>query len=139
MIVVDASVAVKWLLPEVGTGAANRLLRDQRRLLAPDIAAVEVAAAVTRKVRLGELDAEAATGHVEAWCAWLARGVLELVPSTGLLPAAAAWALRLGHPLQDCLYLALATGHAALLVTADATLARRASTAYGRVTLLAAD
>jgi len=49
MIVVDASVAVKWLLPEPGSEQAAKLLIGTRKL---------VAAAVTRRARLGDLPAE---------------------------------------------------------------------------------
>jgi predicted nucleic acid-binding protein len=129
MIVVDASVAAKWLMVEPGTEAANALLSEGKRLLAPDLVAVEVAAALTRKVRMGALDAAPAARHIQQWRSWLERGVLELTPSATLLSDAAEWALRIAHPLQDCLYLALAARHDACVITADATFVRRASPA----------
>lgn len=138
MIVVDASVATKWLLPESGSAAATALLRGDRRLLAPDIVAAEVAGAVTRRARQGGIDHATATTLVADWRGWLDRGLLELVPSIGLLADAAALSLRLAHPLADCLYLALAMTGPAELVTADATLARRASSLPHRLTLLPA-
>ena len=36
-VVVDASVAVKWLLEEPGSKAAAALLRGRRKLIAPDL------------------------------------------------------------------------------------------------------
>lgn len=35
--VVDASVAIKWFLPEVHSEPASRLLREERYLLVPDL------------------------------------------------------------------------------------------------------
>jgi predicted nucleic acid-binding protein len=45
LIVVDASVAAKWFLPEADSEAAGRLLTGRRKLLAPDLIRIEVAAA----------------------------------------------------------------------------------------------
>jgi predicted nucleic acid-binding protein len=39
--VVDASVALKWFLPEVHSDAAARLLREGYRLHAPDLIRAE--------------------------------------------------------------------------------------------------
>ena len=46
-------------------------------------------------------------------------------------------ALKLAHPLQDCLYLALAEHERAVLVTADPKFQARARRAYASVELLA--
>ena len=40
-VVVDASVAVKWFLPEIHSGAALRYLDDDCERLAPDLLYVE--------------------------------------------------------------------------------------------------
>lgn len=55
-IVVDASVAVKWLVAEEGSDVANRLLTDGGDLYAPRLMASEVANALWRKARLGEIE-----------------------------------------------------------------------------------
>jgi predicted nucleic acid-binding protein/plasmid stability protein len=132
VIVVDASVAAKWIMVEPGTPAANELLAGDDLLLAPDLAAVEVAAAITRKGRLGELEAGEAARLVGIWRSWLDRGVVALVSSTELIELAADWAIRLHHPLQDCLYLALAARHQVELVTADQAFLRRIGNSYPR-------
>ena len=44
MIVVDASVAVKWFYPEEREASAQRLIEGGERLLAPALIRVEVAA-----------------------------------------------------------------------------------------------
>jgi predicted nucleic acid-binding protein len=53
-----------------------------------------------------------------------------------LVAEAAGIALRLGHPLADCLYLALAIELDCDLATCDAKFQARASSAYPRVQLL---
>ena len=62
--VVDASVALKWLVEEEGSEAANRLLQGDHELYAPRLMASEIANALWRKARLGEI------GRGEAGC-WL--------------------------------------------------------------------
>ena len=55
-LVIDASVAVKWLVEEDGSDAANRLLNGNKDLYAPRPMASEVANALWRKARLSEID-----------------------------------------------------------------------------------
>ena len=57
-VVVDASVAIKWFVPEVHAVAARRLLQEGMTLLAPDLIWAEVANALWRKWREKELSAE---------------------------------------------------------------------------------
>ena len=56
-LVVDASVAVKWLVEEEDSEAADRLLEQRHELFAPRLMASEVGNALWRKVRMGELRA----------------------------------------------------------------------------------
>ena len=49
MIVVDASVIVKWFIPEVGDVPAKALLATADELIAPELARIEVASALVRK------------------------------------------------------------------------------------------
>ena len=58
-VVVDASVAIKWFVPEVHAETARCLLREGMTLLAPDLIWAEVANALWRKWREKELSAEA--------------------------------------------------------------------------------
>ena len=137
MKIVDASVAVKWFFPEPGSQAAQALLADSEQLAAPALVRVEVYAAITRKVRLGEIAPEDARTACRLWAGAVERGVLVLVPDEDVLPAAIELALKLRHPLQDCLYLALAERQQSGLVTADPKFQARAQTAYASVQLLA--
>jgi predicted nucleic acid-binding protein len=134
--VVDASVAVKWFFPEPGSPAAEELLQLSAQLAAPAVIRIEVSAAVTRKVRLGEIAFEEARAACGLWAQAIQKGVLALVPDEKVLAAAVALALKLAHPLQDCLYLALAEREQALLVTADPKFQARAQAAYPSVQLL---
>ena len=53
LIVVDASVAVKWALKEADSEAAAALLDDDDPLLAPELLRIEGASAITRAGRSG--------------------------------------------------------------------------------------
>jgi predicted nucleic acid-binding protein len=126
LIVVDASAAVRWFLPEAGSDDAQRLLTGARKLLAPDLIRVEVAGALVRRARLDELTIEQARELVAAWVRALTAGAVTLVPAREDFESAVELALRLGHPLADCLYLALALRLGVPLVTADRRFAARA-------------
>jgi predicted nucleic acid-binding protein len=53
--VVDASVAVKWVIPEVLSDAADRVRDGEDDILAPDLLLVEVANALWRKTTAKEI------------------------------------------------------------------------------------
>lgn len=136
MIVVDASVAVKWFAPEPGEEAARAVLDDSRALLAPALARVEVAAALVKKAQRGEMPSDICAEALDLWRRTLAADRLVLVPDEQDLDAGWSLALDLRHPLPDCLYLALAIRLNAPLVTADQRFARRASTSYRNIEIL---
>ena len=138
VIVVDASVAAKWFLPEADSETAAGLLTGTAKLFAPALIRVEVAAAFGRRARQGDLDQEQARAAGAAWFAALADGVVTLEPDQADLPAALDLALALRHPVQDCLSLALALRLGAPLVTADRRFVDRAAAAHPALTLLAA-
>ena len=114
--VVDASVAVKWLVREPLSHEASRLLAGDISLMAPELLFAEAANALWVMRQRGELtDAQ----FEEA--AETLRGAPVLVPSTllQLTAAASRLAADLSHPIYDCFYLALAIQEKAPLVTAD--------------------
>jgi predicted nucleic acid-binding protein len=115
--VIDASVAIKWVVDEPGTSAALALRRH--RLFAPDLLAAECANILWKKARLGELSAE----EVLFAARLLQRADIELVPMRGLLEPATRLAIALDHPAYDCIYVALAESLGCDLVTADRQLA----------------
>lgn len=111
--IVDASVAVKWVIEEEGSEMARRLSRIP--LEAPDLLLVECANILWKKVRLGDLERAEATERLDR----LLRAPVRLVASRELLPPALELSLELRHPIYDCLYLALAQRRGVPLVTAD--------------------
>lgn len=138
MIVVDASVAAKWFLPEAGTAEAVALQEGEDQLLAPDLIRVEVAAAITRRVRdpkkpLAPKDAEQ---RVNKWLRLLDDAALELIRQEQLMAEAAKLSIDRQHPLQDCLYLAAARQYDLPLITADRVFHKRVSPFYRKLTLL---
>ena len=110
--IVDASIAVKWLYIEDDTPAAMALLSDPR-LIAPDLVLCEVANAVWKRNRNREgAGIPASFGETVSF-------FTELVPSLDLVVRATAISLELSHPVYDCFYLALAEARDLPLVTAD--------------------
>jgi predicted nucleic acid-binding protein len=120
--VVDASIAVKWVIPEVLSEQADRIRDSDDDVLAPDLLLVEVANALWRKTVAREItprEADTALGLVR-------RSGVDLHPTEPLLSRAMDLARRLNHPIYDCVYLALAERERARFVTADQRLLRRA-------------
>jgi predicted nucleic acid-binding protein len=122
--VVDASIAVKWVIPEVLSDKADRVRESDEGVLAPDLLLVEVANALWRKTSAKEISAREAD---EAFNLVTESGI-DLRPTGPLLPRAMDAARRLEHPVYDCLYLALAEREHAAFVTADHRLLRRLAT-----------
>ena len=135
---VDASVAIKWLLPEPGSDEAQGLLDSGENLAGPGLMAVEVAAALARKSRLKEIAPQDADAALELWLRSLADGLVEIVRDEEDLRGAFRLARALDHRLQDCVYLALAERLQATLVTADAEFERKARQVYPSIRLLGA-
>jgi hypothetical protein len=54
-VVVDASVVIKWFVPEAGSDAASRLLAAEDRFEAPDLLFAELANAIWKKALRGQL------------------------------------------------------------------------------------
>jgi len=121
-VVVDASIAFLWFVHEPDRWGAARLLETEAALLAPDLMAVETTNAWWKKLRRHEMamvDVEQAVTNL------LALGIA-WTPSAPLLRPAARLAAELGHPVYDCMYLALAASESASLATADDRLRRGA-------------
>jgi predicted nucleic acid-binding protein len=136
VIVVDANVAAKWFLPEKGSAEAEQLLSDARKILAPELIRTEVAGAITRKVRSGELAAEKAIHRCGIWLKQLEQHVVTLIPDEEVFESAVRLSVEIKHPLQDCLYLAVARQYDTPLITADKKFHDRASAIDTRVLLL---
>src|SRR5262245_33222163 len=108
VVVVDASVAVRWVVPEKGSDQAAELLSRPLSWIAPRLMLTEAASAVRRKVAEGELRAELAVDAVTALVGAVADGTIRLMDDEEFVAPALMLALALGHKLPDCLYLAVA-------------------------------
>lgn len=114
-IVVDGSVAVKWLVPEQHAGAAVRLLHENSGLAAPDIILAEVGNVLWKKWHRGELEAEAVPEMMLDF-----RKIPLLLFDTDYL-FINAWdiAKKFSRSFYDSLYVALAVKNNCRMVTAD--------------------
>lgn len=131
--VVDASVAVLWGIRDPMAETAEALLLSPRFLIAPDFILIEVANAVWKMARRGDIPGDQAESFVNR----LPHALSELVPPTVLWSQAFGIARRLDHPVYDCAYLALAELRGAPLVTLDKRLhARTRGTPWEALTVL---
>lgn len=130
--VVDASVAVKWLMPEPHEAPAGRLLHAGHDLLVPDLVFVEVANALWKRVIRGETVVETAIHALQT----LGSLPLQVHPSQPLLPLAVELAARFARTVYDSLYLAVAMIRHCPLVTADRRLYDALATSALRTHLL---
>ncbi len=112
-VVIDASVALKWVLDEPGKDAADALLDEA--LIAPALWLLEAANALWRRTRRGEISGPEAQERLAA----LFTAPVTMIPIETDLLAAAELADELGHPVYDCLYLAAAIRENTYVVTAD--------------------
>jgi predicted nucleic acid-binding protein len=128
-VVVDASVAAKWFLVEHDSARAFDLL-SRGALYAPQLISVEVSAAITRRVRIGQLEQDDARRLLTRVRSTIQRPVCCLVDDADLLERAGEIALLLSHPFQDCLYIACAEQVDAEVITVDPVLLKRASQAF---------
>ena len=134
--VVDASVAVKWLVVEEDANVARELATSGQDLHAPRLMASEVANALWRKARVGEIERHAP--------GILLANVSDMPVCWNDDETVAADAVRLAlaldHPVYDCMYLALAHRIDATVVTADRRfVAAAAPTQHGEAVLTLAD
>lgn len=118
-LIIDASIAIKWVIEEEGTDKALKL-RGRYKFIAPDLLVAECANILWKKVQRDELTAEEA----QLAAGLLQRADIELMGMRGLLEEATMLALLLSHPAYDCIYLALAQQRQRPFVTADEKLLR---------------
>lgn len=118
--IIDASVALKWLVPEEGSDSARALL-TRVDLVGPTLLHIEVANGLRKKARRGEL---ASTPDLSALIESVA-GFVQTVDETPLLARALSLALRFDHAVYDCVYLAMAEQIDGELVTADLNFLRK--------------
>ena len=127
--VVDASVAIKWFIPEIHSEASLQAKRLRARLHVPAFMMLELGNVLAKKIRREEL-----TRHDgDAILKELKHLPLQRHADERLFPAAYRLALDTHRSLYDCLYLALAEAIDGIMITADRRFyAALADGAYGR-------
>ncbi len=135
-LVIDASVAAKWIFEEPDSDRARVLQRDAGRrgleLVAPEILPAEVANVIWKRVLRGEIDPAEARSVFQEF-----KGMCPaLIRVSGLVEAALTLSIRFRHSVYDGLYVALASERACNLVTADEKLFRLVSPSLRGVRLL---
>jgi predicted nucleic acid-binding protein len=113
--VVDASVAIKWFIPEIHSASAVQARRLRQRLHVPNFMTLELGNVIAKKIRRSELT----RADGKAILKELRDLPLQRHADERLFPAAYELAVDTRRSLYDCLYLALAEAVDGRLVTAD--------------------
>jgi predicted nucleic acid-binding protein len=132
MLVVDASVAVKWFIQQKASEEARALAGPHSVLLAPELVLAEIANALWKYVRSDRVKSEDA----RIMLARAPAAFTQLTPLSEIALPAFDLAASLNHPVYDCCYIALARREAAPLVTADKRLAHAAQASGIEVRLI---
>jgi predicted nucleic acid-binding protein len=119
ILVIDASVLIKFYVPEILSDRAERLLAKvetgEVALLAPDLIYPETGNILWKKQRLKELT----HAHVEKITDAILLLPLKIEVSKALLTVAVDVAIAYGMTVYDALYLSLAKVYETTLITAD--------------------
>lgn len=113
--VVDASVAIKWYVPEIYEQEATRLLKGRHQLHVPELILPEIGNILWKKV--GRSEISQADG--ERIVAAVAKKRWTIHPHKNTLKAAFTGAEATGQTVYDWTYLALAISLSCEFVTAD--------------------
>lgn len=126
-LVVDASVAAKWVLEEDGSDRAAALRATGDDLIAPSLIVAEIGNAIWKRAVWKELSTRDAVQAMQSATDMFTR----LIAPTELAPRATEIAIELRHPLYDCFYLALAEREPCALITVDRRLMAAANAVKG--------
>jgi predicted nucleic acid-binding protein len=111
--VVDASVAIKWIVEEADSNLARSL--EQYELIAPEFVRLECLNALWRRINNGQLDA----AEIPEMRSLLDALPIEFYAVEERLEEILWLSVSLKHPVYDCTYLALALAFDVPVVTAD--------------------
>jgi predicted nucleic acid-binding protein len=115
LFVVDASVVVKWFVPEIHSEKARRLLAAPHEYIAPDLLFAETTNTIWKKIRRRELTAEEGQRLV----ADMGEIAVDTVSCRALAEDAHVVANATGRTVYDCMYIALAVRLNTRAITAD--------------------
>ncbi|MEJ7624057.1 MAG: type II toxin-antitoxin system VapC family toxin [Pyrinomonadaceae bacterium] len=119
--VVDASVVVKWYVPEIYCDESIRLLEGGNELHVPELLLPEFSNIIWKKVRRNEIDAADGRKMIEA-----VRQIRFSIHShKKTILSAYTGAISTGQTVYDWTYLALAISLSCEFVTADEKFFRR--------------
>ena len=123
-LVVDCSVAAKWVLDKTDRLQALRLLQAEKTgdvsLISPDLLLAEFASLLAKRTGRKQISASEAQNAFRL----LEESAPVLFETRPLLETALELALRYQLSLWDCVYLALALEHDCPVITADRRLFR---------------
>lgn len=117
-LVVDASVAAKWFIPEPESDRAEALRLTGEALIAPSLVVAEIGNALWKRAIRGLLTSGEASDAIHTATLLFTA----LIPTEELAMRALELAIDLRHPIYDCFYLALAERERAPIVSANAKL-----------------
>ena len=112
--IIDASVAFKWLAEEDDSDAAFALL-DRYELFAPILLMHEIANGLWKKLRREQIDRSVSFSDELNRIPQLVK----LIDETPHVARALEIGREFGHAIYDCVYLAMAEARSDQLVTAD--------------------
>lgn len=114
-LVIDASVAIKWFLPEPNSINAIRLLDAGHELAAPDLIFPECGNVLWKKWLRQELEPEV----IPVLLGDLCRMNVRIVPTFSLIDEASRIAVAWRRSFYDSIYIALAVASNGHMITAD--------------------
>ncbi|WP_448188350.1 type II toxin-antitoxin system VapC family toxin [Azospirillum sp. sgz301742] len=121
IVIVDASVAVRWSIRDEFSPAADRLLSNDVLAFAPDLVFPELANALWKMERASHISAEQARRALIE----IPRGFDRVFGTAAFFERSLEITRTLNHPAYDCFYLALSETLQAPLVTLDRRLFNR--------------
>lgn len=119
-LIIDASVAIKWFLPEPHSINAIRLIDAGYELYAPDLIFPECGNVLWKKWLRNELEPEI----IPAILKDLGRMNMRIVPTISLADEAARIAVACRRSFYDSVYLALAVMKNGRMITGDEKLCK---------------
>lgn len=119
-VVVDASLALKWIIDETDSDPARRFfVKHHGEMHAPDLLLIEVAGSLVRRANERKATSYDSIDGVHQIRARLNEAAYLHRVTPELIGVSAELAIALGHPIKDCVYLALADRLGCPLATSD--------------------